>query len=66
MASITGWTAIPAFPITAAKVSMFLEYEANREKVPHPLFYLSIDNMLTVWNGNSKRKVARRPYPTLT
>jgi hypothetical protein len=66
-ASIAGWTPIPAFPITAAKVSMFLEYEANREKVPRPLFYpLLIDNTLTVWNGNSKRKVARRPYPTLT
>jgi hypothetical protein len=65
-ASIAGWTLIPAFPITTAKVSMFLEYKANREKVSHPLFYLLIDDMLTVWNGNSKRKVAKRPYPTLT
>ena len=31
-----GWTAIPAFPITAAKVSMFLGYESTREKVRPP------------------------------
>jgi len=35
-ARIPGWTSIPAFPITAAKVSMFLEYEATREKVCSP------------------------------
>jgi hypothetical protein len=27
------WTTIPAFPITAAKVVMFLEYETTRPKV---------------------------------
>ena len=32
-ASIDGWTPIPAFPITAAKVSMFLGHESTREKV---------------------------------
>jgi len=31
--SIEGWTIIPAFPITAAKVSMFLGHESTREKV---------------------------------
>jgi hypothetical protein len=36
MARILGWTSIPAFPITAAKVSMFLEYEATCEKVCSP------------------------------
>ncbi len=34
--AIPGWTMIPAFPITAAKVSMFLGYESTREKVCHP------------------------------
>jgi hypothetical protein len=28
-----GYTAIPPFPVTAAKVVMFLEYETSREKV---------------------------------
>jgi hypothetical protein len=39
--AIPGWTMIPAFPITAARASMFLGYESTREKVcllgPHPL-----------------------------
>jgi hypothetical protein len=30
------WTTIPAFPITAAKVVMFLEYETTRPKVNCP------------------------------
>jgi hypothetical protein len=33
MNAIPGWTTIPAFPIMAAKVSMFLGYESTREKV---------------------------------
>lgn len=37
-----GRTSIPAFPITAAKVSMFLEYECNREKVVSSALLLSI------------------------
>jgi hypothetical protein len=40
-ASIEGWTAIPAFPITAAKVSMFLGHESTREKVRIPLTHLN-------------------------
>ncbi|KAF8263301.1 hypothetical protein EI94DRAFT_1463137, partial [Lactarius quietus] len=32
MNTIPGYTVIPAFPITAAKVSMFLGYECTREK----------------------------------
>jgi hypothetical protein len=36
-ASIDGWTAIPAFPITAAKVSMFLGHKFTRVKVHIPL-----------------------------
>jgi hypothetical protein len=27
------WTVIPAFPVTAAKVAMFLDHEKTREKV---------------------------------
>jgi hypothetical protein len=30
--------AIPAFPVTAAKATMFLEYTRTRPKVPHPPF----------------------------
>ncbi|KAH9042416.1 hypothetical protein EDB84DRAFT_1256423, partial [Lactarius hengduanensis] len=30
--AIPGWTTIPAFPITAAKASMFLGYKSTREK----------------------------------
>ncbi|KAI9444387.1 hypothetical protein BJY52DRAFT_1082616, partial [Lactarius psammicola] len=30
--TIPGWTAIPAFPITATKASMYLGYESTREK----------------------------------
>lgn len=30
--AIPGWTTIPAFPITAAKASMYLGYESTREK----------------------------------
>ena len=40
-ASIKGWTPIPAFPITAAKVSMFLGHESTREKVRIPLIHIS-------------------------
>lgn len=36
MKTIPGWTMIPAFPITAAKVGMFLGYESTREKVCPP------------------------------
>jgi hypothetical protein len=32
-----GFTPIPHFPVTAAKVAMFLEYETTREKVGPPL-----------------------------
>jgi hypothetical protein len=35
--SIDGWTAIPAFPITAAKVSMFLGHKSTQAKVRIPL-----------------------------
>ena len=31
--NIPGWTTVPAFPIMAAKVTTFLEYECTREKV---------------------------------
>lgn len=43
-ASIEGWTAIPAFPITPAKVSMFLGHESTREKVCIPLTHISINS----------------------
>jgi len=35
------WTTIPAFPITAAKAVMFLEYETSRPKVNSPSFHSS-------------------------
>jgi hypothetical protein len=35
-----GYTAIPPFPVTAAKVVMFLEYETTREKVIKISFFL--------------------------
>jgi len=34
--AIPGWTMIPAFLITAVKVSMFLGYKSTCEKVHHP------------------------------
>ena len=37
-----GWTRIPAFPVTPAKVCMFLEHESNREKVPPSSLSLSL------------------------
>ncbi|KAJ7194168.1 hypothetical protein C8J57DRAFT_1108882 [Mycena rebaudengoi] len=33
MAQAPGWKEIPALPITALKVSLFLSYETTREKV---------------------------------
>ena len=51
-ASIAGWTLIPAFPITTAKVSMFLEYEANCEKVQWHLVQIYdryVDNIMTLY-----------------
>lgn len=34
--------AIPALPITPAKVAMFLQYESTREKVGLVLYYYSV------------------------
>ena len=47
--AIPAWTAIPAFPITAVKASMFLGHESMREKVrsciPRPIGAHPLNNM---------------------
>ena len=64
MEAILGWTTIPAFPITVAKVTMFLDYESTREKVclPSPLIAPSAEQGVPY----RKRQGAIAPYPTRT
>ena len=59
-ASIKGWTPIPAFPITTAKVSMFLGHESKWEKVHIPLMHL-LTSPSQIYLS-SKRQAERRQY----
>ena len=56
-AKIPGRTSIPAFPITAAKVSMFLEYECSREKVATLFMLLARSLLIDRCVSHRKRQV---------
>jgi hypothetical protein len=54
------YTPIPAFPVTAAKVAMFLQYETTREKVWFlfsPLFFLFICELFHCQRARGSRTV---------